>query len=186
MEIDKFVVRNILKTLVEYAVIILFGLGIVYLDEIEFSGIEIKYLIVLLAGTKSIYFFIKGFRKISELSVMDLKYYEFLVFIAVNISVIIVSFGLDFFCLYRVDPASFSGLPSGAAVFGLLFKFFYFSLMIFTNIGIIKIIPESTEAEVAVIFEAILSFITIIFVLSDFLSLKESLGRRRSDSKNSD
>ncbi|AOP34071.1 hypothetical protein A0128_09580 [Leptospira tipperaryensis] len=51
--------------------------------------------------------------------------------------------------------------------------------MIITNIGIIKIIPESTEAAIIVLFEAIFSFITIIFVLSDFLSLKESLGRRR-------
>ncbi|RHX86680.1 ion transporter [Leptospira stimsonii] len=186
MQVDKFILRNILKTLVEYAVIIVFGLWIVYLDEIEFSGVDIKYLIVFLAGSKSVYFFVKGFRKISEFSALDLRYYEFLIFIAVNISIIIVSFGLDYFCIYRVDPTSFSGLPNGATVFVLAFKFFYFSLMIFTNIGIIKMIPESAETEVIVIFEAILSFITIIFVLSDFLSLKESLGRRRTDSKNSD
>ncbi|MBY0426305.1 MAG: hypothetical protein K2Q22_11760, partial [Cytophagales bacterium] len=59
----------------------------------------------------------------------------------------------------------------------LLFKFFYFSLLIFANIGIVKIVPESMLAETLVIFETILSFVTIIFILSDFLSLKESLNR---------
>ncbi|MGJ4750945.1 ion transporter [Leptospira kmetyi] len=179
MYIDRYVIRNILKILVEYAAVILLGLTIVYLDESEFTAINIHFLIVGLAGIKSIYFFIKGFRKISELSGLDLQYYEFLVFIAVNIGVIIVSFGFDYFCLYRVDPKSFSGIPNEITPFLLSFKFFYFSLMIFTNIGIIKIVPESTSAEVLVILEAILSFITIIFVLSDFLSLKESLGKRR-------
>lgn len=179
MYIDRYVIRNILKILVEYAAVILLGLAIVYLDESEFTAIDIHILIVFLAGIKSVYFFIKGFRKISELSELDLQYYEFLVFIGVNIGIIIVSFGFDYFCLYRVDSKSFSGLPNEITAFTLAFKFFYFSLMIFTNIGIIKIVPESTSAEILVILEAILSFITIIFVLSDFLSLKESLGKKR-------
>ncbi|TGK04179.1 ion transporter [Leptospira langatensis] len=178
MTIDKFIIKNIVKSLIEYSVLIAFGLLVIYLDEIEFSGVNITYLIIFLTSMKSVYFFIKGFKKISEFSDLEVRYYEFLVFIAVNISMIIVSFGIDYFCLFRIDPNSFSGLPVGATNVGLSFKFFYFSLMIFTNIGIIKIIPETTESEILVILEAIVSFITIIFVLSDFLSLKESLSRK--------
>lgn len=181
MSIDGFVLKNIRKILLESTVIIILGIGIVYLDKIEFAGLDVAYVVVFLAGIKSVYFFTKGLRKISELSDFNLLYYEFLVFIAVNIGIMILSFCFDYFCLYKVDPDSFSGVPAKADSFpSLIFQFFYFSLMIFTNIGIIKIIPESTAAEILVIFEATLSFITIIFVLSDFLSLKESLERGRS------
>ncbi len=175
---NPYILRSIIKTLIEYAVVISIGLGIVYLDESEFAAFDIKYLIVILAAFKAVYFLAKGLGKISEFSGQNIEYYEFLVFIAVNISIIILSFGVDYLCLYRVDTKSFSGIPEGMTGFALAFKFFYFSLMIFANIGIIKIIPESTESEILVIFEAILSFITIIFVLSDFLSLKESLSKR--------
>ncbi|EPG66804.1 ion transporter [Leptospira wolffii] len=177
MQVDSFIIRKIAKTLIEYSVVILLGLCIVYLDESEFSGIDIKNIILVCAGFKSVYFFRKGFRKIAELTLRDVEYYEFLLFIAFNIGVIIVSFGVDYFCLYRADPKSFSGLEEGMGAGALAFKFFYFSLMIFTNIGIVKVIPESTEAEILLILEAAISFITIIFVLSDFLSLKESLSR---------
>ncbi|MEI1278169.1 ion transporter [Leptospira venezuelensis] len=175
MKIDHYIIKTIFGTSIEYILILSLGISLIYLDEIEFSGLEIKYLILILAGFKSCYFFIKGFRRISEFSNLDLKYYEFLVFIAFNISVIVLSFGFDFLCVYKMDISSFSGIPQNLDYPALFFKFFYFSLMIFTNIGIIKIIPESTEAEILVIFEAILSFITIIFILSDFISLKESL-----------
>lgn len=183
MRINPYVIRNILKILLEYTVIILLGLVFVYLDEAEFSGTAIKFVILISAGFKSVYFFAKGLRKITELSSSDLEYYEFLVFMAVNIGVIIVSFGLDYFCLYRVDQGSFSGLPQDMDWRLSLFKFFYFSLMIFTNIGIVKMIPETTEAEILVILEALISFVTIIFVLSDFLSLKESLFSAFSERK---
>ncbi|PJZ26106.1 ion transporter [Leptospira hartskeerlii] len=175
MKIDRYIIKTIMKTSIEYVFIISLGILLIFLDEIEFAGLEIKYLILILAGFKSSYFFIKGFRRISEFSGLDLKYYEFLVFIAFNISVIVLSFGFDFLCIYKTDLSSFSGIPQNLGYPSLFFKFVYFSLMIFTNIGIIKIVPESTEAEILVIFEAILSFITIIFILSDFLSLKESL-----------
>ncbi|TGL59492.1 ion transporter [Leptospira sarikeiensis] len=175
MKIDRYIIKTIIKTFVEYTLIISLGIFLIFLDENEFAGLEIKYLILILAGFKSWYFFVKGFRRISEFSGLDLKYYEFLVFIAFNISVIVISFGFDYLCIYKTDMGSFSGLPKDLEYPSLFFKFIYFSLMIFTNIGIIKIVPENTEAEILVIFEAILSFITIIFILSDFLSLKESL-----------
>ncbi|PJZ78780.1 ion transporter [Leptospira neocaledonica] len=175
MKVDRYIIKTILKTSVEYVFIISLGIFLIFLDESEFAGLEIKYLILTMAGFKSWYFLTKGFRRISEFSGLDLKYYEFLVFIAFNISVIVLSFGFDYFCIYKTDISSFSGVPQDLGYPSLFFKFVYFSLMIFTNIGIIKIVPESTEAEILVIFEAILSFITIIFILSDFLSLKESL-----------
>ncbi|MBW0434785.1 ion transporter [Leptospira yasudae] len=180
MFVDKFILKSIVKTLVEYAVILALGFGIVYLDEIRFSSLDIKYIILFLAISKSIYFLFKGFRKISEFSALNVEYYEFLIFIAFNISVIIVSFGLDYFCLFQIDSRSFSGIATELGTSLLLFKFVYFSLMIFTNIGIIKIIPESTTSEILVIVEAMLSFITIIFILSDFLSLKESISRKKT------
>src|ERR1700739_4254238 len=88
---------------------------------------------------------------------------------------IIFSFSIDFLCLYQVDKTSFSGMLPHATFFDRFFDFFYFSLLIFSNIGMASILPETITAKSLTMFEAILSFVTIIFILSDFISLKESL-----------
>jgi hypothetical protein len=160
---------------IENILVVFFGILIFYLDNTEFKGAYIIGLIFLFALTKSIYFILGSFRRILKLTKNNIRYHEFLLFIALNISLIIFSFAIDYICLFQIDPTSFSGISPGLPFYQTVFKFFSFSVLIFSNLGVAKIIPESMTAEALMIFEAMLSFITIIFILSDFVSLKESL-----------
>jgi hypothetical protein len=64
------------------------------------------------------------------------------------------------------------------------FEMLYFSVLGFTNFGYDRILPQSATAKFLIALELIMSFITIIFMLSDFISLKESLANsRKSKSK---
>ena len=157
------------------ALIILFGAIVFYLDHIEFKDSNNKILIFAFALIKSGYFLRTGFKKVIKLSVCDISYYKFLLYISLNISFIIASFASDYFCLFQVDPDSFTGISEGLNYFEKGFKFFYFSVLIFSNLGIANILPASSATEFLVMLEAIFSFITIIFILSDFVSLKDSL-----------
>jgi hypothetical protein len=160
---------------IENLLIILFGVLIFYLDDIEFKDAYNKILVFTFAIIKSIYFIFGGFRKIVRFTKNNITYYKFLLFLGLNITLIIISFSVDYLCLYQIDPNSFTGLSESMEWYETGFKFFYFSLLIFSNLGVVKVLPETSAAEALVMFEAILSFITIIFILSDFISLKESL-----------
>lgn len=161
--------------IIENILVILFGLLIFYLDDREFKDAYSLALIFLFSLFKTGYFLASGFKKIVRFSKLNLSYYQFLAFIGLNIVMIIFSFSIDFLCLYQIDPVSFSGIAAHSNVFERLFDFFYYSLLIFSNIGMATILPETIAAKSLTMFESILSFVTIIFILSDFISLKESL-----------
>jgi len=56
---------------------------------------------------------------------------------------------------------------------------FYLSLLMFTNMGVANVVPVKIPAEILVMFEAIVSFVTLIFILSDYVTLRDSLRRLR-------
>jgi hypothetical protein len=93
----------------------------------------------------------------------------------INVAVLIISFAVDFLCLYEISPSNFEGLPDNLTFGELFFEFIYFSMLGFNNLGFYDVIPKSLASKALVIMEIISYFSTIIFVLSDFISLKESI-----------
>lgn len=174
MKLHYLIVQNLL--------IILFGVIVLYLDYIEFQGIDSRILLVCFSLIKSGYFLVTGFRKILIFSKSDLQYHHFLLFIGLSIMLVVFSYVADYLCLYMIEPSNFTGINAGLPWYELLFKFLFFSVMIFGNLGVVTVAPASSVAEFLMMTEAILSFITIIIVLSDFISLKESLMGKRTKS----
>jgi hypothetical protein len=167
MKLRLLVVQNLL--------IIVFCSIVLYLDQMEFRSGHNTLLVILFSLIKSGFFVVIGFRKILYFSKSDLRYHHFLLFIGLSIVLMMVSFGADYFCLYEIDSSSFSGIDPEVGLAEEVFKFFYFSVLIFSNLGVATVVPSSIPAEFIMMTEAVLSFITIILVLSDFISLKESL-----------
>jgi hypothetical protein len=129
--------------------------------------------------TKVLYIVIRCFKRIVTISHMDIPYHRFLLFIAANVSLIVVSFSLDYLAVYHLDNTSFSGLEETTNVVEEYFKLFYLSLLMFTNMGVANVVPLKIPAEILVMFEAIVSFVTLIFILSDYVTLRDSLRRLR-------
>ena len=98
-----------------------------------------------------------------------------MVLMLVNMSQIITSFGLDYHCLHTVNAESFSGIQSALTQPELVFEYLYFSVLNFTFFGYGDITPQTVPAKLLTMTEILLAFVTVIFLLSDFISLRESL-----------
>ncbi|HQQ93926.1 MAG TPA: ion channel [Bacteroidia bacterium] len=158
------------------AIIILLGITVFYVDDRDFFNYRITLgIIIALSLLKSFYFVSISYQKILEVSIKNTAYYEFILFMATHIFVIIISFAADFFCLVQVDPRSITGINQTAGLFEKAFDCFYFSVLNFSFFGYGDIIPVTIPAKLILMVEALLSFMAIILVLSDFISLKESL-----------
>jgi uncharacterized membrane protein len=168
----------ILKSL---AIIVLCFL-VFYIDSIEFLDSTItKISLIIIALLKSIFFIIQNFKKIRESNQENIVYYKFLIFMGVNITLLIISFAIDFYSLYEVAPESFTGISPNTPLANKLFEFSYYSVLNMTNFGFGAIMPLTLTAKILTALEVILSFIAIIFVLSDFMSLRESIVNRRKN-----
>ena len=126
-------IKDIIK---KYAFVISMGFLIFYIDSLEFvDDMVTKMLILGLAVFKSFYFVFQSFKKIIEAAKEDVAYHNFLAFMAINISIIILSFGIDFLCLHHVDPSTFTGIPENLSFPRRTFELIYFSILNFSNFG---------------------------------------------------
>ena len=164
--------------IIKYVAVVIMGVLVFYVDSVEFiDDIFTKFLIFGLVIFKSVFFFIESFQKILQATKNDVAYHKFLIFMAINIALIILSFGIDFLCLYQVEPHSFIGIPDNLNFSRRAFELIYFSVLNFSNFGFGDITPASILSKSIVTIEIVISFVTIIFILSDFVSLKESVSK---------
>jgi hypothetical protein len=129
-------------------------------------------------GVKTLYYLFETLRHLAEATSTDLAYHRFLVLMAYNMAQITLSYALDFYCLYAIDPSSLSGIDPELKGLELLFECFYFSVLNFSFFGYGDIIPAHVPGKVVMLLEVVTAFSTVIFLLSDFVSMKESMRRK--------
>ena len=165
----------ILRNFIEFSGII--ALWIIFLEMLNFGlspGISVP-LLILVSLCKTAFFGAENIRQLAEATRCNLAYHRFMLLMLVNMVQIILSFGLDFHCLYMVNSASFSILLESPTQFETVFEFLYVSTLNFTFFGYGDVTPQTVPAKFITMTEILLAFITVIFLLSDFISLKESL-----------
>jgi len=131
------------------------------------------------AALKTLYYFAENLRHLQEATAIDLAYHRFLVLLAYNMAQITISYALDFYCLVQIDRESLRGIDPQLAGGALLFECFYFSVLNFSFFGYGDIIPANIPGKVIMLLEVVTAFSTVIFLLSDFVSMKESMRRKR-------
>jgi len=167
------------------AILKLFGIFflcflVLFTTHFDLFGSSIaKFLIVSFATLKSLLFVYQNFKKIKESKMERDVYFNYLIFLGGNIILVIISFAMDFFTLYEVNNASFQGIPSEFSLGEKVFEFFFYSILNMTNFGFGEVIPVTLAAKTITSLEVILSFVAIIFVLSDFMSLRDSIINRK-------
>jgi len=109
----------------------------------------------------------------------NMPHHRFLVLMGINMSQMVLAFAFDFHLLQRSNAASFSGVAADAGMAGMLFDFVYLSTLNFSIFGYSDVLPQTVPARIENLVAILLAFVTVIFVLSDFISLKESLRRTR-------
>jgi hypothetical protein len=167
---------NILQTIFKYATVIFLGISIFWIDGFENINKNITiFTIAIIALSKAVYFMVFSFKKIVEVSLKNTPYHTFLLFMATNVALIIISFSIDFFCLSEIDVNSFMGINKNIPLWERYLDFLYYSVLAFTNFGYDQISPRTIVAKFLMSMELVISFATIIFILSDFISLKDSI-----------
>ena len=165
----------VFRNLIEFSGIV--GLWIAFLEILNLGlspGFSVP-LLILISLCKTAFFGVENIRQLAEATRCNLAYHRFMMLMLVNMIQIILSFGLDFHCLHIVNPASFSIALQSPTQFETVFEFIYVSTLNFTFFGYGDVTPQTVPAKFITITEILLAFITVIFLLSDFISLKESL-----------
>jgi len=137
-------------------------------------------IIIICLLLKISYIVSQSFKSIVGIVRKGTAYHIYLIYIAANAILIITSFGSDYFALHIIQPEAFEGMAGVGNEFEVFFKMFYLSLLLFTNLGVADIVPATTQAEVLVMSEGIIAFVSLIFMLSDYTTLRESFGQKQA------
>ncbi len=134
--------------------------------------------IVVLGAGKTIYFGGESLWHLLQASAKDVSYHRFLRLMALHMVQIAFSFAVDYYCLQEVRPGSFNGVDPALGEAEEMFEFFFLSVLNFSFFGFGDVTPATVPGKLLTLMEVGLSFLTLIFLLSDFVSIKESLRRR--------
>ncbi len=172
---------NIRSNVFEYSAILVLGFLARWVwVQGWLSGNWFAVLVVLLSFAKTTWFIFENSQQLIRATAQNIPYHRFLAIMVTNMSQIALSYAIDFYCLYRANAASFSGIDPTLTHFELMFEFGYFSVLNFSFFGYGDITPATIPSKITVLSEIVLAFLTVIFILSDFISLKESLQKRKS------
>jgi len=133
------------------------------------------WLVAAVAAAKTSFFFIENLQQILQATAKDIPYHKFMALMLVNMGQIILSFGLDYWCLMTANPESVSTFNPAFTQPELMFECLYFSFLNFSFFGYGDSTPQTIPAKLVTMMELLLAFFTVIFLLSDFISLKDSL-----------
>jgi hypothetical protein len=136
------------------------------------------WVVVLWAAIKFIYFLIENGMHIVHATTKDVPYHHFLVFMAYNIGQMSLSFALDFHALYLLDAGSLNGIGEGLIGAELWFEFVFYSVLNFSFFGFGDITPATVPAKLITLMEVVLALLTVIFILGDFISIREAVKKR--------
>jgi hypothetical protein len=139
------------------------------------SSHAVCLLVMTLALAKTAFFFVENLQHILLATSHNIPYHRFLGLMGVNMAQITLSFALDYWCLESADKGSFSAFQESWSQAEILFECFFFSVLNFSFFGFGDVTPQTIPAKIVTMMEVILAFFTVIFLLSDFISLKDSL-----------
>lgn len=158
-----------LWSLLRQHVIVLAGAFLIFLLDLyeQIPRPLVVALLLLAALSKGAYFLLHNFKALSAIKRDDHPFQRFLALVTVNLVLIIVSYALDYFCLYRINPHAFRGYLPGSE-WAILGQFLYLSVTALACAVVGDISPVTGPARVLLSAEVITGFITTIFVISNF------------------
>lgn len=165
---------------IEWLMLIAAAVALIAFGAAASPAVQANLLIVVAgwAAVKTGYYFAENLKHLQDATAQDLAYHKFVVLLAYNMAQITLSFALDFYCLVRIDRGSLNGIDPALAGGELLFECFYFSVLNFSFFGYGDITPAHIPGKVIMLLEVVTAFSTVIFLLSDFVSMKESMRRK--------
>lgn len=171
----------IVRATLLFVSLILSGLLLFAFDFYEVNSPQVNTgLLLLLLLAKVSYFIMATLRWIRQ-TVRSPYHRAYLPgFLVLHVLLIILSFGIDYYCLYQINPASFY-LPFGRQdSWGQLLTLLYFSLGKFTTAGGGEVHPANAVAQCCVMAEMVISYFTTVLIIAN-VSYLQALFSRKPD-----
>lgn len=147
--------------------------------SIPLTSHTVCLVVAVLAFAKTAYFLLENLQHILLATSHEVPYHRFLALMGVNMAQITLSFALDYWILELAEQGSFTGFDPAGGPARVFFDCCFYSVLNFSFFGFGDIMPQTIPAKLVTLMEVVLAFFTVIFLLSDFISLKDSLRRER-------
>lgn len=167
-----------IRSTYKYFTVILIGLLIFMLDYYGLADpVTNEIILFVLSIAKAAYFIFFVFQTIKETAHKEFYFHEFISFAVVSIILVIVSFAIDYYCLFRISSGSFAGTIPKNNIVTEFISFFYYSISVFTTAGFGDIKPNSTNAQVFVSMELMIAFFFTILVIANISHIRSSFSK---------
>lgn len=169
----------IVRATVLFVAVILSGLLLFSFDFYELNSPRVNTLILMaLLLLKTVYFVWAMLRWIRK-SVVSSYYLTYMTgFFLTHVLLLVLSFGIDYYCLHRIDATAFFLSTSQPDGWGQLLTFIYFSLGKFTTAGGGELHPTSAVGQCCVMVEMALSYFTTVLVIANVSHLQALFGSK--------
>ena len=162
--------------------VIFAGLLIFLLDYFEFVNAfarEVMLLpVVLYKSGYFIWFLLARLRRTAD---EPFYFHHFARFLALSVFLVVLSFALDYYCLFRIDETAFRGMLPHGVLIAEFFNFFYFSVSTFTTAGFGDIVPNSLVAQSFVTLQLSIGWLCTVLVIGNVAHIRESISQKKED-----
>ncbi|MCC6726353.1 MAG: two pore domain potassium channel family protein [Saprospiraceae bacterium] len=167
------------KAVWRFVLMIASGVVLFFLDYNEVAGRSLKlFFLFALAVVKAVYFVYLNLDILRATAGRHFDFTKYLLFFGISVSMMILSFAIDYFCLYRIESTAFANIPADSMPLEQAIAFCYFSLATFSTAGFGDIYPTQAAGRVLVSLELLMFLVTTVLILSNIHPLRESLGQR--------
>ncbi|MBO2012138.1 ion channel [Hymenobacter negativus] len=99
-------------------------------------------------------------------------------FLVLQMLLIVLSFGTDYYCLYQIDPSSFRIVGVRQHPLDQFLVFLYFSLGKYTTAGVGEIHPVTPVARLCAMSEMVVAYFTTVLIIANVGYLQAFFGQK--------
>jgi len=153
------------------SIVCIFALQIAVLPLLE--DYIAKIILTLVALFKVILIVRLTFNQLAKIIGQTHLLIHVLVLFGLLITIILLTFAVDYYSLYGIDPSSFKiSNTSNVGGFKLFFEMFYFSTITFSSVGFGDIVPTTMLAKSAAMLQIALRFFVLVFGIANINQIK--------------
>ena len=108
------------------------------------------------------------FKKLDTLIEDNHSFNHMLLLLGAIITIIVISFAIDYLCVTEIYPNAFSGIQNSQPLLSRFLNLLYFSIVTFTTVGYGDIIPIAPVSKFITVIEMMSGFIVIVFIISKY------------------
>lgn len=170
--------------LYKFSIVLIIGFILFIIGGKEMGkGIVPEAILLIYSLLKTFYFFKLVINRIKYTAHQVLDTKDIMSFIGINTILIVISYAVDYICLFEINKHSFSGVETWGHLGPHFVTFLYFSIVTFSTAGVGDIAPITLSARLLTSAELMLAWFLTILVIANFSFIRESFVQKNEGGK---